>query len=168
MPTTTFTPAEFTAFAADSLTASRLAAAHGYTNGVLGAGVEHRDIGGGNEAYAITIDQADSKSTITTNLTAATLATTLTVVTASQTVTPDGVDTVTFDLDGEANASVILSWAGSEVVDKAALTLNGTGDGSFVVGPYAAGTCTDDSGFTIVCNYTTNIAAGVTCTVIVQ
>ncbi|KKL22075.1 hypothetical protein LCGC14_2439030 [marine sediment metagenome] len=133
MPTTTtFTPAEWTAFAADGKTGQKLALVHGYTN----PEVQHRNVGKGtpDEEFALTINEADSKSTITTNLTVASLPTALTVVTASQTVTADGVDTKTYDLDGQANKAVTLRWQGAEEINKRSLTLDGTGDGDFIVG----------------------------------
>ena len=166
MPNTTFTPAEFTAFAADIYVGVELAKAHGYTNGgLLGAGIQHRHAGGASEDYEITIDQADDKATITTNLAAATVPTALTAVTPSQTTTADGIDTTTYDLDGEPNTVVNLAFVGSIPIDKITLTLDGTGDGNFVVGPFATGTCTSADGIKISCIYEDRIADGVVCTV---
>ena len=169
MTTTTFTPTEFAVFAADLDTAVRLAKAHGYLNGgVPGAGIVHRPLTTARaEDYQLTIDSADSKTTISDNLVAATEATPLTVVTAIQSVTADGVDTVTFDLDGEPDKVVNLKWPGVLEIDKITLTLDGTGDGSFVVGPYAAGACTDADGIKITCEYQDLIAPGTVCTVTV-
>ena len=139
----------------------------GFRGGTPGAGWVHTNDADGDQ-YTISIDEADAKATISTNLAAASLPTALTVVTASQTITADGVDDATFDLDGEPNKAVTLQWQGTEEINKQSLTLDGSGDGSFTVGPYPAGRCTDANGFSVECRYTDETGDPVACTVIVS
>lgn len=165
MPVTTFTSAEFAGIAASPREAYEKAVTHGYTNsGAPGAGVARTDDANG-VVYTIAIDQFDDKATITSNLIAAAAATPLTAVTPEQTVTNDGVDTKTWNLDGDPNAVVNLYFQGNLPINKITLTLDGSGGGDFTVGPFPAGTCTDATGIKVSCVYADGRAAGVICTV---
>ena len=164
---TTFTAAEFKAFANNLWEAQNKARVAGYTHGSPGAGWGQRVVNGQVE-YVITIDQADDKTSITAALGAATLGPDLSVAVNPQTVIPNGVDTKTFNISGPANAVIDLTWDGVIVIDKAQVTLDANGDGAFTVGPYSAGQCTDSNGVAVRCEVSDGSALGVTCFFVCQ
>ena len=101
------------------------------------------------------------KATLLTDITNATIPTALaldTGVTAD--VTADGVDTLTVSITGADDAVVNIKWAGALKIDARQVTLDGSGDGSVVIGTYATGFCTDATGVVIQFVYADGRAAG--------
>ena len=166
MPSINFTPEEFAAVSEDVWTCIKLASNHGYTvNGFPGAGVIHRNAGRNEECICITVDQQDDKASIIANLTAATLTKNLSVEPAEQQVACNNVDTKDYILSGEPGAHVILSFDGTLPADKTSFVLDGAGNGSFTIGPFPPGACTDSDGIKIGCSYSGRLATGCVCIV---
>jgi len=161
MSTNIYTAVEFATFAASITEAVRKVKVVPYTNPSV-------VIRPSLDEHEIMVDEIVDKASMQAALIAITAPANLSVDTANQVVLDDGADTATYNLTGAPSATVNLSWIGTLVINKASLTLDGGGLGSFVIGPYASGNITDAQGINIVCTYAGDVADGVTCNVVVQ
>lgn len=161
MSTNIYTAAEFATFASNITECVRKVAAVPYTNPnvVIRPSIDE---------YEITVDETVDKATMQAALISTTSAVNLSVDSANQTILDNGADTATYNLTGEPNATVNLSWIGTLIINKSSMTLDGAGLGSFVIGPYPSGNITDAQGISIICSYASDIADGVVCNIVVS